>query len=277
MNKIKKITTVILAFAFILAFTVGCRKGKDSDVKEIIIGTGSAYNPYCFLDEKGELTGFEKAVLDEVNKLLPQYKFTYKIYDFANILLSLESGSIDIGAHQFEFNTERAAKYLYGNEGYTKYDLYLIVREDNNSIHTFEDLKGKKLYAGNPTGNAYYKANKWNNEHGKPFEIVFADSTPLMLEGIENGSIDAFIMIARTVPKYIEQYKVKIKAAGNTPVSYSDAYHIYNKQNGQQLKKDIDEVLVKLKENGTLSKLSIEWLGEDVVPNVGDLPPNVDN
>jgi len=276
MNKIKKITMVLAVFALVLLFAVGCRKSnKDGDVKEIIVGTGSAYNPYCFLDEKGELTGFEKAVLDEVDKLLPQYKFTYKIFDFANILLSLESGSIDIGAHQFEFNTERAAKYLYGNEGYTTYNLYLVVREDNNSIKSFEDLKGKVIVSTSTTNNTYYIINKWNTEHGNPFKIAFADSDPLMLEGIESGIYDAFVTLKRRVPNYIQQYKAKIKLVGDA-VSYSDAYHIYNRQTGKQLKKDIDEALVKLKENGTLSRLSVEWIGEDVVPPVGDAPPITD-
>jgi len=276
MNKIKKITMVVLAFAFILTFSVGCRKNKDGGVKEVIIGTGADMNPYCFLDEKGELTGFEIVVLNEINKLLPQYKFTFKILDFANILLSLESNSIDIGAHQYEFNTERATKYLYGNEGYTTFDLYLVVREDNDSIKSFEDLKGKVLASTNTTSNSYYKANKWNTEHGNPFKIAFADSTPLMLEGIENGNYDAFVTLKRSVPRYREQYNAKIKVAGDKPVSYSDAYHIYNKQNGEQLRKDVDGAIVKLKENGTLRKLSIEWIGEDVIPPVGDLPPTTD-
>ncbi|MDR2940983.1 MAG: transporter substrate-binding domain-containing protein [Treponema sp.] len=276
MKNIKKITAFVLILAFVLTLAAACRKqGKDGGVKEIIIGTGSAYNPYCFLDEKGELTGFEKAVLDEVDKLLPQYKFTYKIFDFANILLSLESGSIDIGAHQFEFNTERAAKYLYGNEGYTTYNLYLVVQKDNNSIKTYEDLKGKVLVSTSTTSNAYYKANKWNNEHGNIFKLAFADSTPLMLEGIDTGIYDAFLLIERQVPNYIAQYNAKIKSVGE-PVSFSDAYHIYNKHNGQQLKKDVDSAIVKLKENGALSRLSVEWLGEDVVPPVGDLPPETD-
>jgi L-cystine transport system substrate-binding protein len=276
MKNIKKITAVILIFAIVLTFATSCRKqGKEGGVQEIIIGTGSAYNPYCFLDKNGELTGFEKAVLDEVNKLLPQYKFTYKIFDFANVLLSLESGSIDIGAHQFEFNTERAAKYLYGKEGYTTYNLNLVVREDNNSIKSFEDLKGKVLVSTSTTNNSYYIANKWNTDHGNIYKIAFADSDPLMLEGIESGIYDAFVLLKRRVPNYIEQYKAKIKAVGD-PVSSSDAYYIYNKHNGQQLRKDIDEALVKLKENGTLSRLSVEWIGEDVVPAIGDFPPEID-
>jgi len=274
MKRFKVITALISVF--VLLFMAAChKKNKDGDVKEIIVGTGSAYNPYCFLDEKGELTGFEKAVLDEVDKLLPQYKFTYKIFDFANILLSLESGSIDIGAHQYEFNSERAAKYLYGNEGYTTYNLYLVVRDDNNSVSSFEDLRGKTVVLTSTTNNTYYRVNKWNNEHNNAFKVAFADSDPLMLEGIDSGIYDAFVTLKRRVPSYIEQYNAKIKAVGD-PVSYSDAYHIYNKHNGQQLKKDIDEALVKLKENGTLSKLSIQWIGEDVVPPVGDAPPETD-
>ncbi|MGP3740406.1 hypothetical protein ACTWKB_20200 [Bacillus sp. 4A_MP2] len=41
---------------------------NDPDAKEIVIGTGNAYQPFVYLDENGKLTGYEKAVLDEVDK-----------------------------------------------------------------------------------------------------------------------------------------------------------------------------------------------------------------
>lgn len=232
---------------------------------EVIIGTGNSYNPYCYLDENNQLTGFEKAVLDEIDARLPDYKFTYQALDFDNILLSLESGKIDVAAHQFEYNIERDQKYLYGTVGYTTYALYLVTREDDDSIKSFEDLKGKKLISTSTTNNAYYIANKWNEEHGKPFEIVFSATTPLLIEDLENGVGDAFISVARQIPKYKEEYNAKIKLVGD-PVSNSNTYYLFNKQTGQELQKVFDQALTDLKADGTLSKLSVQWLGDDYVP-----------
>jgi ABC-type amino acid transport substrate-binding protein len=43
------------------------------------------------------------------------------VLDFPNILLSLEAGKVDVAAFQFEYNPDRAQKYLYGAVGYTTF------------------------------------------------------------------------------------------------------------------------------------------------------------
>jgi L-cystine transport system substrate-binding protein len=232
---------------------------------EIIIGAGSAFNPYWFLDEKNQLTGFEKAVLDEIDSRLPQYTFKYQIYDFANILLSLESGKIDVAVHQYEYNIERDQKYLYGKQGYTTFPLILVVREDDDTIKSINDLKGKKVVSTSTTGNSYYVLNKWNEEHGKPFEIIFAATTALALEDIAAGRADSMTMLVRNVETYKEQYQAKIKPVGE-PISNSDTYYLFNRQTGQELQRIFDEQLAALKRDGTLLRLSNQWLGGDYIP-----------
>lgn len=263
----RKFGTLLPALlSVLLLLPAGCATPAQSrGVTEMIIGTGSNYNPYCYLNEKNELTGFEKAVLDELDRRLPDYSFTYQIFDFANILLSLEAGKIDVAAHQFEFNLERNEKFLYGTEGYTTYELYLVVREDDDSISSFEDLAGKKIISTSTTNNSYYITNKWNEEHGRPFEIIFATTTPLMIEDLENGVGDAFVSVERNVPRYREEYDAKIKVVGE-PVSNSHAYYIFNKKTGSGLQKVFDDALAELKADGTLAKLSVEWLGVDYTP-----------
>ena len=73
-------------FAGSFAGIAGCGTDNtnNSDVKKIIVGTGHAYEPYCYLDENGNLAGYEYEVLKAVNELLPQYEFTYETFDFAN-------------------------------------------------------------------------------------------------------------------------------------------------------------------------------------------------
>ena len=111
---------------------------NDPDAKEIIVGTGNAYQPFVYLDENGKLTGYEKAVLDEVDQLLPQYKFKYESFEFKNILPALDAGKVDLAAHQYEINDERQKKYLFGKVGYTDYTSYVVV--DKASGHDFQSL-----------------------------------------------------------------------------------------------------------------------------------------
>jgi L-cystine transport system substrate-binding protein len=267
MKKTKVLSVLLFTTVIVIAGAGGSSdKAKSSGGKprEIIIGAGSAYNPYWFLDENNQLTGFEKAVLDEIDARRPEFTLTYQIYDFANILLSLESGKIDVAVHQYEYNIERNQKYLYGKVGYTTFPQYIAVREDDNSINGFEDLKGKTVVSTSTTNNSYYITNKWNEDHGKPFTIIFEATTALALEDIATGRADAMVSMIRNIENYKKEYNAKIKATSK-PVDNSNTYYLFNKQTGEELRQIFDAALQELKDDGTLVKLSHQWLGGDFI------------
>jgi L-cystine transport system substrate-binding protein len=237
---------------------------SGSKPREIIIGAGSAYNPYWFLDENNQLTGFEKAVLDEIDARHPEFTLTYQIYDFANILLSLESGKIDVAVHQYEYNIERDQKFLYGKVGYTTYPQYIASREDDVEINSFDDLRGKTVVSTSTSNNSYYITNKWNEDHGRPFNIIFEATAALALEDIATGRADAMVAMIRLIESYKKEYQAKIKAS-NKPVDNSNTYYLFNRQTGEELRQIFDAALQELKDDGTLLKLSHQWLGGDFI------------
>ncbi|MDR2178124.1 MAG: transporter substrate-binding domain-containing protein [Treponema sp.] len=257
------LTVALLALAAAAVYAGGAKE-KENRPREIIIGAGSAYNPYWFLDENNQLTGFEKAVLDEIDARHPEFTLTYQIYDFANILLSLESGKIDVAVHQYEYNIERDQKYLYGKTGYTTFPLYLAIREDDADIQGFEDLAGKTVVLTGTTSNSYYVTNKWNEDHGRPFNLIFEATTALALEDIASGRADALVSMIRNIESYKTEYQAKIKASLN-PVANSNTYYLFNKQTGEELRQIFDAALQELKDDGTLVKLSLQWLGGDYI------------
>jgi L-cystine transport system substrate-binding protein len=267
-NRIFVVSALLLMVPALMAVAGGspdAGKGAGGKPREIIIGAGAAMNPYWYLDENNQLTGFEKAVLDEIDARHPEFALTYQIYDFANILLSLESGKIDVAVHQYEYNIERDQKYLYGKEGYTTFPLHLVVREDDLSINGWEDLKGKTFVSTSTTSNSYYVANKWNEDHGKPFTIIFEATTALALEDIASGRGDAMLAMIRNLDAYKKEYNAKIRIAGEGPVVNSNAYYLFNRQTGEELRQVFDATLKELKADGTLVKLSRQWLGDDYI------------
>ncbi len=265
MKATKRIIAAALAFAAALsAHAAGNAKNSKSKPREIIVGAGSAYKPYWYLDENNKLTGFEKAVLDEIDARRPEFAFRYQVQDFSNILLSLEAGKVDVAAHQFEYNPERAQKYLFGAEGYTTYPLHLGVREDDFSVNSFADLKGKTAVCVGTTNNSYYITNKWNEEHGRPFKIIFAPTFALMCEDIASGRADATVSTAQDFEQWNKEYNARLRVV-QPQVYDSDAYYLFNKRTGADLQKTFDAALKELKDDGTLKRLSLEWLGGDFV------------
>jgi len=276
--KRSKLVIGVLALVSMVLLIAGCQSSATTDsakndgknVKKIIIGTGSKYKPYCFLDENNNLTGFEVEVLKKVNEKLPQYEFEFKTFDFNAILVSLETGKIDMAAHEYEVNQDRKNKYLFGDEGVTTYDLRLVVKENRNDINSLDDLAALNgnIEVGSASANSTYVLDKWNKEHGNKLNFIFeGGDTTMTLQNLESGKTDAFVSIQRSVDDYKTTYGAKIKTVGE-PISRSNSYYIYRKgdETGTQLKKDVDAALKTLKEDGTLTALSKKWLGGDYIP-----------
>jgi ABC-type amino acid transport/signal transduction systems, periplasmic component/domain len=262
-----KITGLLMVIAAIFVIINSSISLSAPAPKTIIIGTGNAFKPYCYLDENGKPVGYEYEVLSAINKQLPQYKFEFQTLDFQNILLSLQSKKIDIAAHQYEKNSEREQKYLFGKESYTTFILRIVVSKKRNDINSIKDLDGKTVQVS-PGANEAYVMEQYNKSHENKIKLVYADSganPALVVQNIENGRIDAFISIKRIVESYNKAYGDKLKTVGD-PIATSSTYYIFRKED-TKLQEDIDKALRSLKNDGTLAKISIKVLGGDYTTN----------
>ncbi|WP_436853319.1 transporter substrate-binding domain-containing protein [Bacillus altitudinis] len=235
---------------------------NDPDAKEIVIGTGNAYQPFVYLDENGKLTGYEKAVLDEVDQLLPQYKFKYESFEFKNILPALDAGKVDLAAHQYEINDERQKKYLFGKVGYTDYTSYVVVNKaSGHDFQSLDDLAGHKVHTSTGSNFAYL-LEQYNAKHDRKIDIVYGDGgNEILVKNLQNGTVDATLLTKYDVNKLNKQFNANLVTSGK-PVNVSKTYYLYQKNN-TKLQKDIDQALQKLIDNGKLAELSKKILGGD--------------
>lgn len=235
---------------------------NDPDAKEIIVGTGNAYQPFVYLDESGKLTGYEKAVLDEVDQLLPQYKFKYESFEFKNILPALDAGKVDLAAHQYEINDERQKKYLFGKVGYTDYTSYVVVdKASGHDFQSLDDLAGHKVHTSTGSNFAYL-LEQYNKKHDRKIDIVYGDGgNEILVKNLQNGTVDAALLTKYDVNKLNKQFNANLVTSGK-PVNVSKTYYLYQKNN-TKLQKDIDQALQKLIDNGKLADLSKKILGGD--------------
>ncbi|MBU3154531.1 transporter substrate-binding domain-containing protein [Clostridium estertheticum] len=269
-SKLSKLLTEVIAFSLVFSLA-GC-SSKTSNVsasktepKTIIIGIGNAFKPYCYLDDKGQIAGYEHEVLQEVNKLLPQYKFEYQPAEFKTILVSLGAKKVDLAAHQYEKNPEREAKYLFGEESYTTFILRITDKKGRTDIKGIADLKGKTVQTS-PGSNDAYILGEYNKKNNNAIKLVYSSADQATtVKSVEDGRIDAFISIKRVVDSLNKTYGDVIQTVGD-PIASSSTYYVYRKED-TKLKSDVDGALKTLKSNGKLSKISIKILGGDYTTN----------
>lgn len=293
-KKSRKAMTAVLTAVVLLAAmaaTAGCnsRSGAPADsgsaestttertvtdAKTIKIGIGNSFNPMCYVDEDGNLQGYDYETLKKIDELLPQYEFEYEPTEFKNILVGLDTDNYDIAVHHYGWNEERAKKYLYGEVGNFDYGGYTFRAAKGSSIviGSEEDLGGLKI-AVSTSSNVAYLTEKFNTDHpDNPITIIYDDGTTEQhLASLNSGIYDGLLSTS------FNDSLDKAAYGDIFDVTGSGLFYDYEKRNGcyfiynygdEQLKQDIDAAQQELLDSGWQKELSEKILGTDYTVNL---------
>jgi L-cystine transport system substrate-binding protein len=246
-----KKAVVFMAIAGILLS--GC---AEKDKRVIVVGTSNDYPPYCYLDANGSLAGFEKAVLDALIKKLPQYRVKYEVLEFKNIIASLDTGRVDIAAHQFNISGDREEKYLFSAAGYGGNYTYIVVPEATNDVQTLDDLAGKNVSVP-PASNWAYTLEAYNAQHAaNQINIQYYEATPdILITNMSTGVTDATLLSEADVKLINTFWNSSFKTAGEPLGELDESRYIFRKD-ATDLQRDIDGALRELKQSGELEQIT---------------------
>jgi cystine transport system substrate-binding protein len=218
------------------------------------IGTEGTYAPFTYHDASGELVGFDVEIGREVAKRLGvEARFLEGRWD--GLIAGIDANRYDAVINQVGITEERKAKYDF-SEPYIASKAALIVKEGNDEIKGFDDLKGKKS-AQSLTSN-YAKMAE-----AAGAELVATEGFDQAIQLVVNGRADA------TINDSLSFYDFK-KQQPNAPVKIAAtqdeaAYSGIIVAKGQpELVAAINKALEEIKADGTYKQLSEKYFGVDV-------------
>jgi L-cystine transport system substrate-binding protein len=253
-----------------------------SDVKKVIAATSGVIPGISFVDDNNNLTGFEVEVLKEVGRRLDDYEIDFVTMDGSSMYAALDANKVDVIMGNMRRSEAREKKYLFATEPHNYYPYRLIVAQDNNTINSLEDLKGKKIELS-PGAQQTVIVETWNAQNGNEIEIVYNTSSNVTtIQDIKNGRVNATVLGEYYVKLYNESSNANIKAVGEEikftdgVASDSDAYYVFQKNDAGKTFRDRASAAIKdMRADGTLSKISLTWFGEDRTLQIDShrLPP----
>jgi len=218
------------------------------------IGTEGTYAPFTYHDASGELVGFDVEIGREVAKRLGvEARFLEGRWD--GLIAGIDANRYDAVINQVGITEERKAKYDF-SEPYIASKAALIVKEGNDEIKGFDDLKGKKS-AQSLTSN-YAKMAE-----AAGAELVATEGFDQAIQLVVNGRADA------TINDSLSFYDFK-KQQPNAPVEIAAtqdeaAYSGIIVAKGQpELVAAINKALAEIKADGTYKKIAETYFGQDV-------------
>ena len=248
-------------------------KAKKSKVRTINVAHTVTNVPYDFLDEKGNADGFEIAVLKAVDELLPEYEFKFHGVSDEELLIGTESGKYQVGTKGAWITEERKKKFLIPTNPLAASVIGIAFRKENaaqiTDLESFAKFSGK-LIPISPQSAQFSVIQDFNEKHPSnqiklvPSDVFdIADSYLWVLEGRYDAYFVLKLSFEKNVLKETGPYHQFADKLAYVPYKGIPTWPLFNKKESE-LAAAYDKAVQTLKENGTISKLSQKYFGEDV-------------
>lgn len=273
MSKLKKYIRVGMLGAMILGVGVmaGCRgdfaadsdKAADVSVKTYYVATRGTFKPFTYMDDKDRLTGYDIEILQEVEKRNPDIKFAFKTMSIESAFVALESKQIDLIANQMTRNPDREKKYGFTNEINNYTSTKISVKGDRNDIQSVDDLRGKTVIV-TATSEAARLLKKYNETAEPKINLTYTDKgSAESFNILATGRADAGIDYEVAVKEGKETLGLDIKSVGKVVLSMPTYYILRKDEDAAGLGERMDKTIKEMRADGTLKKLSLQYLGAD--------------
>jgi len=260
MKHLRKTSALFLAAVLTLSFTAALA----TETKVVYVGTEAAYPPFNYTTETGELDGYDIAVVRALDELIPDVSFEFVPTAWDSIFVALESGKFDLIANQINKSPAREEKYQFSALPYSYAGNSIIFKSGRTDIKTLTDLHGKTVAAGVGNYNTTW-LEEYNAANGNPISIAYYDGNiALILQDIVTGRVDATLNSEVTTRLIADELKLDLgyQLIDNTGITAQ--YLLFSRsETSNEIKFLVDTALQTLIDSGSLSQISIQYLGAD--------------
>lgn len=238
-----------------LTLTTGAAHATD---QTYVVGAGGTYRPFEFETAKKELVGFD---IDIIKAVANASGFKIKLVStpWEGIFATLGQGDRDIIISGITITDKRAQIVDFSLPYFPAEQV--IITATGTKLSGLADLKKLQVAVVNSsTGDIVV-----SEEIGKANTAIHRfDNTPLMLEELYRGGVDAAVGDVGVIKFYIKSHPEKqFKVVGDNKFT-RQYFGIAVRKGNKELKDKIDAGLKKIVANGTYARIYKEWFDANV-------------
>lgn len=221
----------------------------------IVIAMEGNWEPWTYHNENDELVGLDV----EIGKLIAEglgVKPEFVVTDWDSIFGGIDSGRFDIACNGVGITEKRQEKYTF-SEPYVYTHKVLVVRQDNDKIHTIDDLEGVR--AANSATSTYAAICE---QHGAI--MTYVESLPETITLLVQGRIDATVNAEVSILNYMKKHpEAPIKIAQVLPETDPVGYPVLKGPDTDSLIEAINGILEAARQDGRLADICLRNFGVD--------------
>lgn len=265
----KKLMSILLTLALLCAMPAAL---AEEGVTRVLLGQDPSPAPLGWINADGSVDGYDRAVINAVDELLPEYEFDVEVTDFTSLFSGIDAGRYAAIIDNLSWREERAARYLYSNEYYMWTTTVIVYQKERTDIRSLEDLGGLKTVT--PANGAFIQlfCEGYNEDHpDNPIDITYSDQTLLVTyQQLAEGQIDFLAQELGNFLNYEKEFGIDLDyllptQAEQEQMQSPGGYWLFPMtEEGEKLRDAVDGAFRTLKENGTLVALSEKYFGFNV-------------
>ena len=256
MNKrLKKVVAAVVLMGAI-AMVQGCGGNREeakagNSGRVLTVATEAAYPPFRYVDKDKHLVGFEIDLAKEIGRRIDA-EIEIKDMPFDKLLDAVAGKQVDMAIGAITVTEEREKKVAFSDSYYRLSGYSLIVKKGNPPVRNEEELAGRVVAAKRgSTSEARAKTRQ-------PQEIISMDHYADIFRSVERGEVDVGITGDQAAIYELEHGgSSRLTLSGTIPTE--DNFAITLSKDNPQLKKEINEALKSIMDDGTYDNLTHKW------------------
>ncbi len=239
----------------VLCLTVfGCQKADEDNlgVKRLVVGTNAEFPPFEYINNSGEVDGFDVAIMKAVGEEMG-YEVEFKNMEFKSLVASLSTGGLDAVIAGMTVTDDRKQSVDFTEGYYTA--TQCIVVPINSDVTSIADLNGKQIAVQEGTTGDLLVTPEEDNEVITDSSTVvkrFKKGTDAIIE-LKSGSVDAVVIDANPAQEFVKANENTLKYVIDDTTT--EEYAIAVAKGNVELLEDMNEGLQRIKENGVFDEL----------------------
>ena len=222
---------------------------------KLVVALEGAWQPWSYHDESDTLVGYDVEVSRAIAEKLgvePEYVES----DWDSLFAGLDAGRFDMVCNGVEVTEERSKTYDFTTP-YGYIHTALAVKKDNDSITSFEDLKGKTT--ANSLASTYMELAE---SYGATVQGI--DTLEETIQLLTAGRIDATLNANVSFYDYLNVHPdADFKLVAQTEDASHVAIPIVKSEDSSFLDA-LNSAIDELRADGTLKELGEKYFGQDI-------------
>jgi len=224
---------------------------KDSS-RTLFVGCEIDYPPYCFENNEGEAAGFS---VELFRRAAHEMGLTVDFEIAPWKILKNKLGNNELDALPLVGRTPERESFFDFTFPYLKMHGAIVVRKSENSIHSLNDLKNRKIAVMKGDN-----AEEFLYRNGFPEEINSTLTFKKAMENLSVGKCDAVVIQKMLALKLMDEYNFSnLKIVGDPTGIFEQSFCFAVTQGDDELLSKLNEGLAIVNTNGTYRRLHAKW------------------